>query len=383
MLLCFTLQLRTCAVSTGPSGGLPRDYIEQISGVKLDAASYDESGLANVTFPQIYSSLEEARDADIPADMARFVAPLFASYLAQLGLAPADVQNLTAEGSSVLGTSVFDILSLGADGDPAPVVPRRALLGFFSAIKRFFRKVVKAVEEVVTEAPKVLVDIVEDVASDIACRAFATASTPAYMLAFYAFSTNLLVHAPQQLTTDQRYFVHPVHGRPTFAGVVYNATFPGDSRFGRPWDAGAVTMPGVFYTRSRRLSYPADGGGFIDQAALANHELAHIRQYRQRLNIPQGFGWDYLFAYCKAGFSYANNRFEVEARRDADRAADLYPQRRLFECWRDGGFVNSIGFPTATSVVQVPPRITETLRCQFGSFDARCNAFPDADVRPR
>jgi hypothetical protein len=65
-----------------------------------------------------------------------------------------------------------------------------------------------------------------------------------------------------------------------------------------------ICLWGKVYTRYQRdlvFAYPS----------MIAHEHAHVRQWR---NYGWRFPFAYVWAWIAAGFSYRNNRFEVEAR---------------------------------------------------------------------
>lgn len=61
------------------------------------------------------------------------------------------------------------------------------------------------------------------------------------------------------------------------------------------------------------------------------------------------FGYDYMYEFCKAGFSYRNNALEVQAYNTQATVTNLFSQP-FFKIWKALNLKPSIGFPTTTYV---------------------------------
>ena len=120
------------------------------------------------------------------------------------------------------------------------------------------------------------------------------------------------------------------------------------------WDNGAIAMPGAtcFPDRSfdpaTLLTDRAELKRTATQGATIAHEVTHIRQYLDRFNSPIIFGWEYMFQYCKAGYSYSGNSFERAAN---DTRAMLDPLVKgngalnVYARWLQHR--NTLGYPTS------------------------------------
>lgn len=140
-----------------------------------------------------------------------------------------------------------------------------------------------------------------------------------------------------------------------------------------------VTFPNVMFIRGGHQPYAspsADRGQFYqfaEQIGLLNHEMRHIKQYKDKRNSAAAFGWQYLYEWCIADWNYDNIPLEIDARRYEDRASGLLQSRNLpfFERWRIDNLKRTIGFPTSVSVV--PTRIEgitrDRLPFQVGIMD--------------
>jgi hypothetical protein len=158
-------------------------------------------------------------------------------------------------------------------------------------------------------------DAIEEAAENAACGLWATAATPPYLLAygvFHACNSGLI-----KLSNEQRFFQRPIYAGTLLdaVNVKYGACFP--PGFG---SAAATTMGKEIYVRAAKANNDANAittmsvsGSFKSQTELLIHELGHSLQYSNRGWNIGVFGWDYMFQYCKAGFSYSGNSMEKSA----------------------------------------------------------------------
>jgi hypothetical protein len=159
-------------------------------------------------------------------------------------------------------------------------------------------------------------DWVEEAAEDAACSVFATGALAGYLVAYAAFHSGCN-SATVKLSNEQRYFQRAVFSGPLLdtVNVKYSACFP--IGFG---SAAATTMGKEIYVRAGKANTDANAittmsvsGSFKSQTELLLHELGHSLQYSNRGWSIASFGWDYMFQYCKAGFSYSGNSMEKSA----------------------------------------------------------------------
>jgi hypothetical protein len=125
---------------------------------------------------------------------------------------------------------------------------------------------------------------------------------------------------------------------------------------------------------------------FMTQTRLLLHELTHTRQYQGLGFSYTRFGWSYLNAWCKAGFSYKDNAYEVEARSheaDADNLLQVSGTGRpFFKRWRSRADLQAaLGYPVSTytgSFSWAGQPVSQTLVFQRGMLEMRL--FPSPGV---
>jgi hypothetical protein len=130
--------------------------------------------------------------------------------------------------------------------------------------------------------------------------------------------------------------------------VKYSACFP--PGFG---SAAATTMGSEIYVKAPAARLDSNptwtmslSNGFVSQTQILLHELGHTRQYHDRNWNIGVFGYDYMFQYCKAGFSYSKNSMEVAADTYRYKADALYPDKVIshFKKWRKDNLALVAGY---------------------------------------
>jgi hypothetical protein len=186
--------------------------------------------------------------------------------------------------------------------------------------------------------------------NDATCTVAAGTALPFYLKYAGIFKELHRVSWPQgKPSHDQQFFVFPLHG----ASISRDVTIFYESR--RP--PGFKDTYGSVFGRNVYIRYDDAPKGsdpnFTAFTRLLLHELTHSVQYRDRNWSLVRFGTDYLFKYCKAGWSYSKNEMEKEADNKAARLEPLLTDKNgtpFFKAWRTRSSVsNALGFPTQTS----------------------------------
>lgn len=192
-------------------------------------------------------------------------------------------------------------------------------------------------------------DDLVDFFEDVGCGAFATGAVAGY-LAAYAYFHACNSGTYYKLSSHQKFF-HRAVFEPNIidkVNVKYSACFP--PGFG---SAAATTMGTEIYVRAADNRYDLNSefaltvsSGFTSQARLLLHEMGHSLQYANRGWKIGTFGWDYMFEYCKAGFSYSKNSMEKSAETYRAKADSLLaaPVTAHFKKWRQDALANVVGY---------------------------------------
>lgn len=214
-----------------------------------------------------------------------------------------------------------------------------------------------------------------DIFTDIACGAFAGLALPAFLTAAGWFSA--ANDGSRSLTTDQKWFLYPLHGSLVTTvnlNIFYSATFP--PGFG---GAAATTMNRNIYVKNPRTGNPPSplpnsllGSAFGSQVVLLAHEIVHVGQYRaDNWNLAE-FGLEYMFQYCKAGFSYENNALEKQAYTRQELVKPLLKDTRWYTIWKKVKGATKLGYP-ANLAPTVNPSYS-MLVFQKGSIQIKTNS---------
>lgn len=252
-----------------------------------------------------------------------------------------------------LGKAIDKVVDkAGKAGQDAIDAVRKSLVGAAKTIGVTVEDVGDAFADGVMELSEPLRSAGRDLVADI--------SVPFYDASVNAFDALNPKSKGEMATQDQKYSITPLLGNiyDDEIRIFYNANFaPG-------FNANGVTMGGNIYVHT--LNAPKGDPRFKDVLKLIIHEMVHCTQYRS-------FGWDttkfgrcYLYGYCIAGFSYANNKFEVEARRfdgPLDRLLDDTGMR-FFNIWRNRNLQTTLGYPSATYVSLVEDSAITELQFQ-------------------
>jgi hypothetical protein len=192
-------------------------------------------------------------------------------------------------------------------------------------------------------------DDIKELGKDIGCGAVTTGALPGYLLAFTLFHTGNPT-GYSLLSGEQKFFQRSVFSNDLLAKVrvKYSAWFaPG---FG---DASGVTMGTEIYLRAAKANVDTNPTWnmtlrtkFSDQIGLLNHELGHSNQYNARKWNIAKFGWDYLYKFCEAGFSYSKNAMEKDAETYRGKANGIMKGGPLahFKKWKKDGLEFATGF---------------------------------------
>src|SRR5690606_24124601 len=92
--------------------------------------------------------------------------------------------------------------------------------------------------------------------------------------------------------------------------------------------------------------------GFVNSLNLILHETTHTVQYRNVNYSLERFGLEYLYKFCRAGFSYSKNAMEAQARDKADDLDNTLLSNRGMQFFRTlvaKGLVGLLGYPTVTT----------------------------------
>jgi hypothetical protein len=175
----------------------------------------------------------------------------------------------------------------------------------------------------------------------LACGAFAIGAVPGYLAAYAWFHG--CNSGYEGLSSHQKYFQRSVFDLTILnkVNIKYSACFP--PGFG---SAAATTMGTEIYVRAARANVDTNpittmslSSSFQSQMRLLLHEMGHSKQYAARGWNVASFGWDYLFQYCLAGFSYSGNSMEKDAETYRPKADALLPDMVVahFKKWRKDG----------------------------------------------
>ncbi|OAL46679.1 hypothetical protein IQ07DRAFT_590219 [Pyrenochaeta sp. DS3sAY3a] len=219
--------------------------------------------------------------------------------------------------------------------------------------------------------------------SDVGCAVFALAANPGLMTANGVFQANN--HNFQGLTDQQIYFARATLGRfPSGVSIFYGATFPPfifDNTIG-------ITFAQSIYTKlapPNRASYDTSNIYYVDSqfsyaTAIIVHELRHVQQYQGYGFNVWTFGYQYLYSYCQAKFSYQANPFEDQAYRTQFSIMPLlkYPGSGFFNVWGGHNLRRQLGYPitTVTGSSSWNGEVVLSLDFDYGRLeirrDARC-----------
>jgi hypothetical protein len=163
-------------------------------------------------------------------------------------------------------------------------------------------------------------------------------ATPGYLAAYAWFHG--CNSGYDSLSTHQKYFQRSVFDFSILnkVNVKYGACFP--PGFG---GAAATTMGTEIYVRAAKANTDQNpittmslSAPFRSQLRLLLHELGHSKQYAARGWDIWDFGWDYMFQYCVADYSYSGNSMEKDAKTYEIKADALLsdPVVAHFKKWR-------------------------------------------------
>jgi len=173
------------------------------------------------------------------------------------------------------------------------------------------------------------------------CGAFATATLPGYEASYWYFTVeNSNLH---RLTDQQQFFLASIFDADLLSRVRIKYSADMAPGFG---GKNGVTMGNRLYLSGSEHSTDANAissrqidADFYRQTRLLAHEIAHVEQYRRLMWSETIFGWDYMYEYCAAGFSYRDNVYERAARREQGKADGILQGRAIahFKKWRYDG----------------------------------------------
>lgn len=189
-----------------------------------------------------------------------------------------------------------------------------------------------------------------DIFTDIACWAFATGALPGFLVAA-AWFAGANTGTPYTATSDdESFFLKAIYGTPPSHKVYYSATFP--PGFG---SAAATTIGHHVYFKdgAAHNDNPAAGkwslnAAFADRTHILAHESRHIQQFESDGSLL-AFGYNYLYEYCQAGFSYSKNSYEKEAYQVGDSVLPLMSPPIFYKIWKGVALQPKIGWPTSTT----------------------------------
>ncbi|PVF91399.1 hypothetical protein CPB86DRAFT_802848, partial [Serendipita vermifera] len=268
--------------------------------------------------------------------------------LEQLGVKSKCIPDLVNKGVPLFKSAVNNVLNSEI---AANETDNLACRGIFDDIVEFFEDVYEGIvgagEEVIEEIGTVVVGAT--------CDVIAAGALPGYHSAAVALRLLNAVKVPHSTTTDQNFFIHPLHGSvyKDDIRIYYDSTFPPGFE-GRK----GVTFGRRIYTRRDRIVDGSDPDFFPVIRTLL-HEFAHVKQYRS------------------AGFSYKDNVMEKDARRQVDTLDKLFDRRgkEFFRIWRENNLSATLGLPTAKSyrkVAELQRGTVYSLRLQRGKMYITC-----------
>ncbi|HYX39589.1 MAG TPA: DUF4157 domain-containing protein [Oligoflexus sp.] len=156
-------------------------------------------------------------------------------------------------------------------------------------------------------AQKICVPNIDDLGKDVLCEPFGTSGAAGYASAAELQSSR---HSSgQQLHPKFKFALRREFGelidsvRVHYSATMLDGFKVGDKYINYPSDA--QTFGSHIYFNSAENDVPL---------SLLAHELTHTSQWASRGSSLSKFGHDYFSDWCKAGFSYQNNKFEEHAR---------------------------------------------------------------------
>jgi hypothetical protein len=305
-----------------------------LSTIKFTDRPFLEASTANIhsTLPEILRLVNISSDK-IPNLVSRAI-PIFNSAILAIG-------------------NEKDLLSMSPS---SRIKPRNIFEDGWNWIKETGKEIVQGGEEVLVDA---------------GCGVFAAGALPAYLTAAAAFEYLNAQITPLSSSIDQDYFLFPVHGNfmhDDNLGVYYSSHLPP----GFEGKAGATFARHIF-TKLGPATMASDAD-FLAVAKLWIHEMQHCRQYKNRDWNLVVFGTEYLFNFCKAGFSYLGNVMEQEAVNAANKIDPLLVDKDgvlFFQVWKANPAVAAaLGLPTEASyrTVQFFPSTVWELNFQHGGM---------------
>ncbi|KAI9777235.1 MAG: hypothetical protein M1839_008965 [Geoglossum umbratile] len=208
------------------------------------------------------------------------------------------------------------------------------------------------------------------ISSDEVCAVAVAIALPGYIISAGLWaSDNPDEGVPTSL--DQDFFLFPIHQSLSHdVGVKVN------------WDAvnalGFSSDPGTGATYNRNIyllmTNQPDGldPGFAASTRKLLHEMTHVRQYRDLGFNLVTFGTQYLWGWCKAVWSYADNPMEQEAfanefsmehlLKGTSFTFDGFIGHQFFLAWKLKDLSSTLGLPTArvhTVTVSTSPEFAE------------------------
>ena len=115
----------------------------------------------------------------------------------------------------------------------------------------------------------------------------------------------------------------------------------------------------------------------ILHSALCGEWIPELTRPRSKRWSLWDFGYEYLYQFCRAGFSYSRIAYEVEARNAAGRIANLLTNgRSFFLYWRARALYGKLGYPVEVNYRDVSRDVRE-LRFQKGKVQINHTKNPD------
>jgi hypothetical protein len=200
-------------------------------------------------------------------------------------------------------------------------------------------------------------DIWGDIANffgDLGCDAFATTAIAGFALLAGYFDEYSVYTTPA--TNQDLFFAHAaMQGIPSNIKVDYYGPFSGF-----PYDTFGITFGTNIYlnqlfhsTTTYNTVDPTDiDSDFSFTTSVVTHEIRHVLQYRDHGWNQASFGYDYLYNFCKSGFNYNQNPFEVEA---FAIQASIQPLlsgsgAAFFNIWGAKDLQGELGYPSTTTI---------------------------------
>jgi hypothetical protein len=312
----------------------------------------DGSVNGTVIAPPVISVPPEALEGStVPTNIVEDVKKLLPQVLREEGFSEAEIANMTEPETAEILAALKEFFEDGEGHDDSLNDPgeKRDMLeerGIIDAIKRRV------------------------------CRAFARVSRPAFMAAAGLF--NLKNKGPGSgIYHYQKFFLYALHKRLFDDKINVRVYYKANWVAKKFWGSAGVAFGKKIYIRKGYESWSKTNKNFYTQVSLLAHELQHTQQYYNKNWSLWNFGFDYLYHYCRAGFSYSKNAIEHEARVAANKISGLLNAGRgFFLYWRQRSLYSKLGYPVETSYRDVNHDVRE-LNFQKGKMQINHNKNPD------